>query len=267
MLIDGKAIAEKIKEEVSLLAKQNPNKCSLVIFYVGQNEVIEKYIALKKRLGAELGIRVDVERFSENAPEAEVVFRIEEVLPNYAGAIVQLPLPPNFNREKVLNLVPPEKDVDVLSKASFEDFRRGEVRKMPTVVSAISRIVSEYKISLFGKKAVVLGRGALVGAPISAWLEREGVTYEVLDEGSADVHSTLKEADVIISGTGVAGLVKEDMVKDGVVIFDAGTSTDSGRLAGDVDPAAYKKASLVTPVPGGIGPITVVSLFKNLFLE
>jgi methylenetetrahydrofolate dehydrogenase (NADP+)/methenyltetrahydrofolate cyclohydrolase len=113
---------------------------------------------------------------------------------------------------------------------------------------------------------VIVGKGLLVGKPIAAWLSREGYSYEMIDREHVEGLSRLKDADIIISGTGVSSLIQPSMIKDGVVLFDAGTSTASGKLMGDIDPACYEKASIVSGVPGGIGPLTVVSLLRNLFL-
>lgn len=265
--VEGKKIAENLKEEVRNLLIKNPEKNSLVIFYVGQNDTIDKYVNLKKKVGEELGIKVDVKRFPSDIKEETLIEEIGACVKDYSGAIVQLPLPPHLDKRKIVDLVPADKDVDMLSIKAFEDFKNKKTEKLPTVVSAIDKIVRDYDIDLEDKNIVVIGRGSLVGGPVSTWLTRQGFAHQVLDDKSLDFVNTLKDADVIISGTGEGGLIKKDMVKEGVIIFDAGTSTSSGKIAGDVDVSAYEKASIITPVPGGIGPITVVSLFKNMFLN
>ena len=266
MLVNGKQIANRIKDEIREILKTSGKK-SLVIFYVGENPVIDSYVALKKRFGEEVGVSVDIKKFPETISEDELAREITGVLPEYSGAIVQLPLPVHISKERILDLVPIEKDVDVLSSASFEAFSKGETAKLPPVVASISEIVSEYHIDLQNKKVVVVGNGALVGKPVSAWLKRQNILHTILDSMSENSETLLQDADVIISGVGVPGLIKQSMIKEGSVLFDAGASTSSGRLAGDIDPACYGKAALVSPVPGGIGPITVASLFKNIFLK
>ena len=261
--VDGKKIAERVKGEIkNLLLESGPK--SLAIIYVGENPVIDNYVSLKKRVGEELGISVEVLRFDAGVTEAELLSAMTEVATKYSGMIVQLPLPDSLDKERILNAVPTELDVDVLSSGSFQMFVDGRTQKLPPVVAAVDEIVREYDIDLSDKKIVVVGQGALVGRPVSAWLTREGFTHETFEKGGDS--NMLLNADVIITGAGVPALVTRDMVKEGSILIDAGTSTSSGKLAGDIDQEAYDKASIVSGVPGGVGPITVVSLFKNLFL-
>lgn len=263
--VDGKQIAETIKANIRMYENTIGNK-TLAIFYVGAHPVIESYVALKKRVGAELGISVDVLRFAESVSEASLIDEIQRASRTYSGIIVQLPLPESLNKENILNAVPSACDVDVLSSAAYEQFVRGQTQKLPPVVAAIKEIVDAYGIVLAHKRIVIVGKGLLVGKPIAAWLDREGYSYEMIDREHVEGLSRLKDADIIISGTGVSSLIQPSMIKDGVVLFDAGTSTASGKLMGDIDPACYEKASIVSGVPGGIGPLTVVSLLRNLFL-
>ncbi len=265
-IVDGKKIAEGIKEEIRNLLKTGEPK-SLAIIYVGENPVIDNYVALKKKVGLELGINVEILKFEESVSTDVVLEAIKNAGAKYSGMIVQLPLPAHLNKEEILNAVPAEQDVDVLSEKSFELFSKGESEKMPPVVVAISEIIKTYKIDLANKKIVVVGRGPLVGKPVVVWLSRQNISANVLDSDTLNRAEILKEADIIISGAGVPSLIKASDVKEGVILIDAGTSTASGKIAGDIDQAAYEKAALVSGVPGGIGPITVVSLFKNLFLK
>lgn len=262
IIVDGKKIAENIKIEISSLLKEHGQK-SLGIVYVGENSVIDKYVSLKKRVGEELGIRVEVLRFKEDILEGDLTDAIKKNMENFSGMIVQLPLPVHIEKEKILDLIPPEKDIDALSKESFRLLEKGE-GKLPPVVGAIDEIVKEYGIDLANKKIFIVGRGALVGRPVEAWLSSKGINFETLErEGDK---GALTDADVIISGAGAPGIITKEMVKEGVILLDAGTSTSEGRLAGDIELSAYEKASIVSPVPGGIGPITVACLFRNLFL-
>ncbi len=189
------------------------------------------------------------------------------------GIIIQLPLPPRISTQYILNSVPPEKDVDVLSARAVGDFSVGKSKVLPPVVGAIAALFHEYGIDYKTKHVVVVGAGALVGKPVAAWLANEKVSFTVVDENTPDISEFTKKADIIISGVGKSGLITDDMVKVGAVVIDAGTSegspsTGSGRqvsLVGDVDfDSASKKASHITPVPGGIGPLTVAMIYKNL---
>lgn len=266
MLVEGKKIAQNIKDEIKGLLQTSGPK-SLAIFYVGENPVIDSYVALKKRTGVELGIGVDVLRFADDVTEESLLAEIKNAAEIYSGIIVQLPLPENLDKEKVLNSVPVYLDVDVLSTSAYENFKSGATEKLPPVVGAVKAIVDEYKIDLRDKKIVIVGKGVLVGKPVSAWLSREGFQSTIIDRENTDLKESLIEADLIISGAGVPSLVMPGMIKNGAILIDAGTSTSSGKIMGDIDRATYDKASIVSPVPGGVGPITVVNLFKNLFLK
>ncbi len=265
MIIDGKKIAERIKEDIRICVANSKAK-SLVIFYAGDNPVIERYIAMKERFGAEIGILVKVKKFTTDVAQDFLISEIKKSCNEYSGAIVQLPLPPHINREAVLDAVSLHQDVDVLSEAAFLSFAKGETKRLPPVVFAVASMIREYEIDLSGKNIVVVGRGRLVGLPIAAWLAREGFAYKTIDKDTADKETILRNADVIISGAGEAHFLRPEIIKEGSILFDAGTSTSDGKLAGDIDPAAYAKAALVSPVPGGVGPLTVVGLFRNLFL-
>lgn len=265
-IVNGKEIAEKIKGEIKALLKES-RPSSLAIFYVGENPVIDSYVALKKKVGEELGIVVDVLRFPNDINEEELIGSINEAAAKYSGIIVQLPLPASLNKENILNAVPSALDVDVLSAESGRLFAENKIEKMPPVAGAIAEIVKTHNIDLQNKKIVIVGAGALVGKPVAAWLTRQNITYTVIDSENTDGDNLLKDADVIITGVGIPGMIKSDQIKEGVILIDAGTSTSTGKVFGDIDRSAYGKASIVSGVPGGVGPITVVSLFKNLFLK
>lgn len=263
--IDGKKIAEKIKNEVKDLILEKGKK-NLVIFYIGQNNVIDSYVNLKKKVGEELGIYVEVKNFPENIDQETIEESIKENIKNFSGAIIQLPIPHHLDKDKIINLIPPEKDVDVLAQDSIELFKLNKNKKIPTVASAICEICNFYNFDFKDKKVLVIGRGSLVGKPVSNWLNSIKIYHEIIDSETPEKEYKIKNADVIISGIGVPGFIKKDMVKKGVILIDAGTSTSSGKIAGDIDPGCYEYSSFYTPVPGGVGPITVISLFKNLFL-
>jgi methylenetetrahydrofolate dehydrogenase (NADP+)/methenyltetrahydrofolate cyclohydrolase len=265
-IVNGRQIANRIKEEIKELLKSSAPK-TLAIFYVGDNSVIDSYVALKKRTGEELGIVVDVLRFANDISEESLLAEIQNAAQKYSGIIVQLPIPENLDKEKVLNAVPENLDVDVLSASAYENFRSGRTGKLPPVVGAVKEIIEEYQIDLRNKKIVIIGKGLLVGKPVSAWLVREGFENIIVDKENTDLKGSLVDADVIISGAGVPSLVTPEMIKDGVVLIDAGTSTSSGKIMGDIDRSCYERASVVAGVPGGVGPLTVVNLFKNLFVS
>lgn len=262
MIVDGEKIAEEMKLELRLLGKI----ARLDIVYVGENPVIEKFIGVKKRYGNKIGAETVVHRFPENISQEDLIREVKRIGgdKNLSGMIVQLPLPKHLDTEAILNAIPEEKDVDALSKKAFEKFASGNSRFMPPVAGAVKEILEEHDVSLHGKEILVLGEGRLVGKPIAAWFAREHADFTVANSKTENLPELLKNADIIISGVGKAGMIKPEMIKEGAVLIDAGTTEEGGRVAGDADPACAAKCSLFTPVPGGVGPVTVAVLFRNL---
>lgn len=230
---------------------------------VGNNPVSERYVALKKRAAERAGIAVTLYRFPHDASEEALAAGITDAVSLHDGYIIQLPLPAHINGARILDLVPRQKDVDMLSSASMDAFYRDATPLLPPVIGVFSEIITRWAIPVRGKRVAVVGRGRLVGAPAAHWFRRQGALVGIARRGE-DIAATTAEADIIVLGAGSPGLLKPAMVKTGVVILDAGTSEDGGALKGDADPAVAEKSSLFTPVPGGIGPVTVVMLFKNL---
>ena len=255
MIVDGKALAEKIKQELKIKV-QNKN-LRLDVILVGYNIVSEKYVARKKKMGEELGVEVVIHELLGDIAQTDLEEEIEKLNNNEKinGIIVQLPLPGEIDEQKILNLISPDKDVDALSN---------EARVLSPTVGAIKEILERYDIDLKNKKTVVVGNGKLVGRPVSIWLTQEGANVEVIDIDTKNPEAILREADIIVSGVGKPGLITPDKIKEGVVLIDAGTAESGGKLKGDADPACADNCSLFTPVPGGVGPLTVVMLFKNL---
>jgi methylenetetrahydrofolate dehydrogenase (NADP+)/methenyltetrahydrofolate cyclohydrolase len=179
------------------------------------------------------------------------------------AALIQLPVPPEA--VSLLEKIPLGKDADVLSKAAREKFGRGDADSLlPPVVSAIQKILEFGKVEIVGKRVVVVGAGFLVGAPTATWLKQKGAHVEVVTLESGDLSALLRAADIVVSGAGSPHLIKPGMLKEGVVLIDAGTSEASGKIVGDADPACASKCLLFTPVPGGLGPLAVACLFENV---
>lgn len=258
MIVDGKKIARQIyaslKDEVASLSKV-PVMAAITC---APNFETQKYLELKKRKAAEVGITLRVIELPLTATTAEAVACVKAVLSQVDGVVVQLPLPPHIDREQVLAAVSADKDPDGFSYGETES------ACLPPVVGAIHAIANEYKIDFDGKHVVVLGQGRLVGAPAAHYLRLRGAIVTTLTEANQHDLSALKEADILVSGIGRPHFITQDMVKLGTIIFDAGTSEDGGVVAGDVHPDVAVAASLFTPVPGGIGPITIAVLLRNL---
>lgn len=260
MIIDGKAIAKDIYREIANQVTHAPQTPHLTVFTCSPNFETQKYLHLKKRKAAEVGIDVNIIELPETLTTHEVVLSVAHACMQTDGIIMQLPLPEHIDTEAVLDAIPKKYDVDGMHYDGTAD------TFMSPVVAAIAEIAQRQDILFASQKVVVVGHGKLVGAPAAAWARNQGARVTVLTaqskgEDSAEAYAS---ADILILGAGVPGLVQPSMIKEGVIIFDAGTSEDSGELKGDAHPGCVKKASLMTPVPGGIGPITIAALLRNV---
>jgi len=255
MIVDGNKIADEILAVLKKEVLQLETKITLVVLVVGEHLATERFIALKKKRAEDIGIQVRIVRFPLDMQTATKTVR---------GIIVQLPLPKDVDAEAVLASIPEELDIDVLAPRSTEKFSQGTLDILPPVVGAINEIVEREGVPIEGKHVVVVGRGALVGMPAARWFEQRGARVSIVSKKTKDLPSLTKEADIIVSGAGVPMLITPDMIRDGAILFDAGTSEAGGKLSGDADPHCALKCQIFTPVPGGIGPITVAVLLQNL---
>lgn len=254
-IVDGRKIAEELYDEIKTLVAALPRPPKMAIITCDPNFETKKYLELKCRKAAEVHIELTIIEVPDAATTREVVQSVTTIAPYVDGVVVQLPLPSAIDREAVLRAVPASKDPDCFS---------GTEAVYAPVVGAIDEISRRYGVSWQGANVAVLGHGRLVGAPAAAFATNQGASVTVLTEESVDLDAVLQAADIIITGAGQPNFVQPEMVKEGVVIFDAATSEADGELRGDVAKSVAKKASVYTPVPGGIGPITVAILLKNL---
>ena len=271
-IVDGKKLAEEIKDELKKDIAAFGKKIKLAVIYIGGNTASESFIKRKKVFGASVGVEVEVKKPKEETWKSreKLRARISQITHDKknTGVIIQLPLPDEIKQRTpyILDSISANKDVDVLSSEAVGKLTNGRMDIIPPVAGAIKYIVEKNNIELNGKNIVVVGEGSLVGKPVALWLLSQRLPFAVLTSKSPNFSETIARADVIISGVGKAGLIKKDMVKDGVIAIDAGTSGDSGQLKGDFEPDVAEKTSLFTPVPGGVGPLTVAMLFKNLVI-
>lgn len=266
MIVDGKAIAEKIKSSLKEEISKSKKKIRLAVLKVGKDAVTVKYLEVKRKFAEAIGVDVRIYEVAIDISNNKLREKLSEIvhIDKNTGVIVQLPMPPAINMQYILDAIVPEKDPDILSSKSWGKFSIGKSKILPPVVGAIKTIFDENKIEIKGKNAVVVGAGRLVGKPVAVWLIGEGGTVSVIDENTKNPEGYTIKADIIISGVGKPKLIKADMVRDGVVAIDCGTSESSGTVSGDIDPDVAKKASIFAPVPGGVGPITIAMLFRNL---
>jgi len=261
MIFDGKTFAAKRREE--LLNKRKEFGALSLGVVMGENDpVTSSFVRVKERNAAALDVAL-VRYFIPDGASTEEVQALVAEASKENGLIVQLPLPEGVDTEVVLASIPFEKDVDALSPVAGEKLGSGDVSIIPPVAAAIRSVIESENLRVAGKKAVVVGKGRLVGIPCAKMLEVLGAEVVMLGKDD-DVAVRTKEADVIVLGAGSPHFLKPEMIQEGVFIFDAGTSESSGVVVGDADPACAEKASFFTPVPGGIGPVAVVEIFGNL---
>jgi methylenetetrahydrofolate dehydrogenase (NADP+)/methenyltetrahydrofolate cyclohydrolase len=262
VIVDGKQLALQVQNELKPFFSEH--SASLAVFVMAPDFATQKFISIKKKVAAELGVTVHEYPLSPHTTDDELIKSINDVCLKCTGVIVQLPLGKRINIERVRGAIPPLCDVDVLSNTAFEKFLSENTFPMPPVVGALVTILSHHNISIEKKHVVVIGQGRLVGLPAAQWFSHKGAQVTTLSKDSIDIAHYTQDADIIVLGAGVPGLLTPDMFSEGVVILDAGTSEVNGKLKGDADPRCAEKAGLFTPVPGGIGPITVAMIFKNL---
>jgi methylenetetrahydrofolate dehydrogenase (NADP+) / methenyltetrahydrofolate cyclohydrolase len=261
MSIDGRAIASellaKVKNDVERLGRE------LVVRAVVSepSPATESYLRIKSERAKDAGMRLDIVRVPDGASIETIIEAV--TAPGADSIIVQLPLPQGIESARVVNTIPVALDADVLSQSAYQRFanmERGAL--LPPVAGAISEILERAHVTPSGKRAVIVGSGRLVGQPAALWLASQGAHVEIVTRDTGDL-SMLTGADIVVTGAGSPGLVKPEHLKEGVVLIDAGTSESGGAIVGDADPACAEKASVFTPVPGGVGPIAVAYLFKN----
>lgn len=282
-ILDGKkasqAIRDELKLEVAQLVSDGRKIPHLAAILVGNNGASETYVASKVKSCAEVGFKSTLIRFEEDISENKLLDKIEELNndPDVDGILVQLPLPAHISEENVINTIDPEKDVD-----GFHPVNVGRmVQGLPSFVAAtpygIMLLLNHYKIDTRGKHAVVIGRSNIVGRPISILLSANtqpgNCTVTVCHSHTHNLKEICQQADIIIAALGRAEFVKEYMVKDGAIVVDVGitrvkdeTRKSGFRLLGDVDyEKVAPKCSFITPVPGGVGPMTIAALLKNTY--
>ena len=255
MRVDGKAIAEAIYRELAVERAQYKHAPRLGIVVSQGDAVTDSYVKIKTQAAQRLDVALVRHELSPDASTVDACAAVEALTSEGVyGIIVQLPLGKGIDSAVVLALVPAELDVDALNP--------GAVVLAP-VAGAVKEILERSRVDATRKRAVVIGAGRLVGAPAAALLTQLGAHVTVITQG--DSLDALKDADIIVSGAGRPGLITPEFLKDGVVLIDAGTSESAGKVAGDADVSCEAKASIFTPVPGGVGPIAIAMIFKNLF--
>lgn len=266
-LLDGKALAEKFLSELKIEYARLAKRPVLAAVVVGEDTVVLRFVLQKKKIAEALGVDFRVYDYPADISTNDLRKRLAVIVHDAdpAGIIIQLPLPAHINQQYILNSVPPERDVDVLSARAVGDFMVGKSKILPPVVGAVKALFEEYGIDYKTKHVLVVGAGTLVGKPVAAWLANEKASFTLVDENTPDIADFSAKADIIISGVGKPGIITGGMVQEGAVVIDAGMSEAGGRPSGDVDfDSVSPKAAYITPVPGGVGPLTVAMIYGNL---
>lgn len=269
-ILDGKKLAGKIKaelkQEVSAL-KEKGFLPGLAVILVGNDVASRIYIESKKKACREIGIYSQNYELKENVSEKELLELIEKLnsAKNIHGILVQLPLPGKINEIKIIEAIAPEKDVDCFHPENIGKMFLGFPRYLPCTPEGILELAREYGIEFSGKDCLIIGKSNIVGKPLAVILANREATVTMAHIGTKNLREKTKKADIIIIAAGQTGLITADMVKKGAVIFDVGMNRDAqGKLSGDADFESVSEiASAVTPVPGGVGPMTIAMLLKN----
>jgi methylenetetrahydrofolate dehydrogenase (NADP+)/methenyltetrahydrofolate cyclohydrolase len=264
-IIDGKELALKVRAQVAEEVAAFGEPVCLATVLVGDDPASHIYVGSKHKASSEAGIDSRDHRFPEATPESEVLDLLEELNADDAvdGILVQLPLPAHMDEAKVTRAVDPAKDVDGFHPLNAGRLYLGEPLHVPATPLGVMRMLAEYDVELKGTDAVVIGRSEIVGKPMAMLLLAEHATVTICHSRTVDLAAHTRRADVLVAAIGRPGFVTPDMVKPGATVIDVGvTRTDEG-LRGDVDKAVAEVAGLMTPVPGGVGPMTIAMLLSN----
>ena len=267
-LIDGKALAVKVKERVREEAAKLPRKAGLAVILVGDDPASRVYVSGKEKDCTECGINSFEHKLPAETSQEELVALIQQLNQdqNVDGILCQLPLPKHLDEEAVINAIVPDKDVDCFHPFNVGRMVIGEPVFLPCTPAGVMEMLEEYEIPIGGKRCVVLGRSNIVGKPMAMLLTQSDGTVTTCHSRTENLAEITREADILVSAIGKTRFVTADMVKEGAVVIDVAMNRDeNGKLCGDVDFAGVEpKASYITPVPGGVGPMTRALLMKNI---
>lgn len=270
VIISGKELASKIRENLKEDIKEFINKTSIVpklsVILVGNNPASLSYVTSKEKTCKKVGMESEVILLEESISEEKLLDKIKELNEDNKvhGILVQLPLPKHIDEFKVINSISIDKDVDGFHPVNIGKMMIGIDTFIPCTPAGIIKLIKETKIDIEGKHAVVVGRSNIVGKPVSQLLLKENATVTVCHSRTKDLKEICLQGDILVAAVGKAKIIKPDMIKKGAVVIDVGTNMVDGRLCGDVDFDLGKEvAGFITPVPGGVGPMTITMLLEN----
>ena len=270
MIIDGKKEAEilshEIKKEISLLKAKTKKVPTLSVILVGNYAPSEIYVKNKLKKSKEVGINSSIIRYPNDVPEKEVLKKIIELNEDnkVSGILVQLPLPKQINKEKIINLIHPSKDVDGFHPINVGNLASGYHAITPCTPLGCSKLIKKIENNLIGKHAVIVGRSNLNGKPMAQLLLKENCTVTIVHSKTKNIKDECLKADILVVAIGVPNFIRKDWVKEGSIIIDVGINKLENKIVGDVQFEEVKeKVRAITPVPGGVGPMTIACLLKN----
>ena len=270
MIIDGKKEAallrEEIKKEILEIKKRNNKSPRLSVILIGDFAPSQIYVKNKEKNSKEVGITSEVVKYSKEVKESEILKKIEELNnnDNVSGILVQLPLPAHISKEKIINTIKPSKDVDGFHPINVGNLSAGYKAIVPCTPLGCLLLIKKVEKNLIGKHAVIIGRSNLNGKPMAQLLLKEDCTVSIVHSKTKDLKAECQKADILVAAVGVANLVKGDWVKKDSIIIDVGINKVADKIVGDVDFDQVKdKVKAITPVPGGVGPMTIACLLKN----
>lgn len=267
MILDGKTLKQKILDENKKIINDNNYKIKLAIILVGNNEASKIYIRNKELACNYVGIEVDKYLLDEETKEEYLIELINKLNSDnkITGIILQSPVPSQIDFNKCSGLINAKKDVDGFTKENIYNLYLGVDTILPCTVKGIIKLLEEYKIKISGENVVIVGRGNIVGHPLSLAMLNKDATVTIAHSKTNNLKDITKKADILISATGIPHLIKEDMIKENATIIDVGVAKIDGKIVGDVDFLnVSKKAKFITPNPGGVGPMTVAMIIDNL---
>lgn len=269
-IIDGKLVSRQVRERVAKETEELKNKGitpGLAVIIVGEDPASQVYVRNKERACEEVGFYSEKFALPESTTQEELNALVKELneRPEINGILCQLPLPKHLDDKEVINLIDPIKDVDAFHPVNVGAIMIGDYSFLPCTPAGVMELIHSTGVEISGKKAVVMGRSNIVGKPMAMLLLHENATVEITHSRTADLKEITKTADILVAAIGKAKFVTADMVKDGAVVIDVGMDRDeNGKLCGDVDFENVKdKCSYITPVPGGVGPMTISMLMQN----
>ena len=269
-IIDGKTLAQNLRKKIANQVKQYSRPPGLAVILVGDDEASQLYVRNKTRACVEVGFYSDQIHKSSNITEEELLSEVNRLNENQNidGILVQLPLPLHIDSNKIIEAIIPEKDVDGFSSENVGKLSQNKSFISPCTPKGVMKMLDSIKCDLRGRDCVIIGASNIVGRPMAMELLNAGATVQVCHKGTKDITHKTKSADVIIAAAGVANLVKSDWIKEGVILIDVGINRQAdGSMTGDIDFEDVKDiASAITPVPGGVGPMTIAVLLENTLI-